>query len=183
MACGSKQLIVSAKGDGQVGLWRHHPKGGASMDDKHSRTGLNRFVDAQKELYPQALRELQAGQKRSHWMWFIFPQLMGLGRSPTARYFALKSLEEARAYLAHAVLGERLRAVTGAVLAHSDRSLVEIFGQPDDMKFRSSMTLFVEAAEPGAGTLFRTALEVFCNGEPDRATLRLLEDQAGPSNS
>ncbi len=147
------------------------------MDDNHSSNGLDRFVDAQKDLYPQALRELQAGQKRSHWMWFIFPQLTGLGRSPTAQYFALTSLEEARAYLAHPVLGERLRAVTGAVLAHSDRSLGEIFGQPDDMKFQSSMTLFDEAAEPSEGTLFRTALEVFCNGEPDRATLRLLEEQ------
>ena len=153
------------------------------MDDKHSSTGLDRFVDAQKDVYPQALRELQAGRKRSHWMWFIFPQLTGLGRSPTAQYFALTSLDEARAYLAHPVLGERLRAVTGAVLAHSDRSLEEIFGQPDDMKFRSSMTLFAEAAEPGAAKLFREALAVFCNGEPDRATLRLLEDQAGPSNS
>lgn len=152
------------------------------MDDKHSSTGLDRFVDAQKDLYPQALRELQAGQKRSHWMWFIFPQLTGLGRSPTAQHFALASLDEARDYLAHPMLGERLRAVTGAVLAHSNRSLGEIFGQPDDMKFRSSMTLFAEAAEPGAGALFRTALERFCNGEPDRETLRLLEDQAGPSN-
>lgn len=153
------------------------------MDDKHWSSGLDRFVDAQKDLYPQALRELQAGRKRSHWMWFIFPQLTGLGRSPTAQYFALKSLDEARAYLAHPLLGERLRAVTGAVLAHSNRSLGEIFGEPDDMKFRSSMTIFAEAAEPGTATLFRTALEVFCNGEPDRATLRLLEDQAGPSNS
>ena len=152
------------------------------MDDKHSSTGLDRFVDAQKDLYPQALRELQAGQKRSHWMWFIFPQLEGLGRSSTAQYFALASLDEARDYLAHPVLGERLRAVTGAVLAHSNRSLGEIFGQPDDMKFRSSMTLFAEAAEQAAGALFRTALERFCNGEQDRETLRLLEDQAGPSN-
>jgi uncharacterized protein (DUF1810 family) len=183
MACGGKQLIVSAKGDGQVGLSLQQAEGGAAMDDKHSSSCLDRFVDAQKDLYPQALRELQAGQKRSHWMWFIFPQLTGLGRSPTAQYFALTSLDEARAYLAHPVLGERLRAATSAVLPHSNRSLGEIFGQPDDMKFRSSMTLFAEAAEPGAGTLFRTALTVFCNGEPDRATLRLLEDQAGPSNS
>ncbi|QGG92100.1 DUF1810 family protein [Agrobacterium sp. MA01] len=144
------------------------------MAEDHSLVDLERFVEAQRETYAQALRELQGGLKRSHWMWFIFPQLEGLGRSPTAQRFALRSLDEARAYLAHAILGERLRTVTRAVLAHQDRSLVEIFGQPDDMKFRSSMTLFAAAADPEDTAIFREALDVFCGGEPDAITLQRL---------
>jgi uncharacterized protein (DUF1810 family) len=144
------------------------------MAGDHSLVDLERFVKAQRETYAQALRELQGGLKRSHWMWFIFPQLEGLGRSPTAQRFALRSLDEARAYLAHAILGERLRTVTRAVLAHQDRSLVEIFGQPDDMKFRSSMTLFAAAADPDDAAIFREALDVFCGGEPDAITLQRL---------
>ncbi|AOG10784.1 DUF1810 domain-containing protein [Agrobacterium sp. RAC06] len=144
------------------------------MAEDHSLVDLERFVEAQRETYAQALRELQGGLKRSHWMWFIFPQLEGLGRSPTAQRFALRSLDEARAYLAHAILGERLRTVTRAVLAHQDRSLVEIFGQPDDMKFRSSMTLFAAAADPDDAAIFREALDVFCGGEPDAITLQRL---------
>jgi uncharacterized protein (DUF1810 family) len=135
-----------------------------------------RFLDAQKESYEQALDELRHGQKRSHWMWFIFPQLEGLGRSPTARHFALKSLEEARAYLAHPVLGDRLRTATRAVLEHGELNLSQIFGQPDDLKFRSSMTLFAEAAGADEGALFRRAIDLFCDGKPDPATLQLLED-------
>ena len=110
------------------------------MDEDHSPVDLQRFMDAQRDTYAQALRELQGGRKRSHWMWFIFPQLEGLGRSPTAQHFALRSLHEARAYLVHPILGVRLRDATRAVLAHRDQSLLKIFGQPDDMKFRSSMT-------------------------------------------
>ncbi|MDZ7874561.1 MAG: DUF1810 domain-containing protein [Rhizobium sp.] len=144
------------------------------MAEDHSLVDLERFVEAQRETYAQALRELQGGLKRSHWMWFIFPQLEGLGRSPIAQRFALRSLDEARAYLAHAILGERLRMVTRAVLAHQDRSLVEIFGQPDDMKFRSSMTLFAAAADPDDAAIFREALDVFCGGEPDPITLQRL---------
>ncbi|WP_377278346.1 DUF1810 domain-containing protein [Rhizobium sp. R86522] len=144
------------------------------MAEDYSLVDLERFVKAQRETYAQALRELQGGLKRSHWMWFIFPQLEGLGRSPTAQRFALRSLDEARAYLAHAILGERLRTVTRAVLAHQDRSLLEIFGQPDDMKFRSSMTLFAAAADPDDAAIFREALDVFCGGEPDAITLQRL---------
>ncbi|MDM7982047.1 MAG: DUF1810 domain-containing protein [Rhizobium sp.] len=144
------------------------------MAEDYSLVDLKRFVKAQRETYAQALRELQGGLKRSHWMWFIFPQLEGLGRSRTAQHFALRSLDEARAYLAHAILRERLRTVTRAVLAHQDRSLLEIFGQPDDMKFRSSMTLFAAAADPEDTAIFREALDVFCGGEPDAITLQRL---------
>lgn len=144
------------------------------MAEDHTLVDLERFVEAQRETHAQALRELQGGLKRSHWMWFIFPQLAGLGRSPIAQRFALRSLHEARAYLAHPILGERLRTVTGAVLAHPDRSLLEIFGQPDDMKFRSSMTLFAAAADPEDAAIFREALDVFCGGEPDPVTVQRL---------
>lgn len=122
------------------------------MTEHEPDPGLRRFLEAQEGSYAQALEELQDGQKRSHWMWYIFPQLEGLGRSPTARYYALKSREEVLAYRRHPVLGERLRAVTRTVLAHGGRSVSAIFGQPDDMKFRSSMTLFaaVGHAEEGA---------------------------------
>ncbi|SIR02861.1 Uncharacterized protein, DUF1810 family [Rhizobium sp. RU33A] len=144
------------------------------MAEDHPLVDLECFVEAQRETHAQALRELQGGGKRSHWMWFVFPQLEGLGRSPIAQRFALRSLHEARAYLAHPILGERLRMVTRAVLAHPDRSLLEIFGQPDDMKFRSSMTLFAAAADIESAAIFREALDVFCGGEPDPITLQRL---------
>ena len=131
---------------------------------------LARFVDAQAPVYERVLAELRAGMKRSHWMWFVFPQVDGLGSSPMARRYAIVSLAEARAYLADPVLGPRLREVTAAVLATQDRSLGDIFGSPDDLKFCSSMTLFAEAG--GAEELFREALRRFCGGAPDAATLR-----------
>ncbi|MBX9468877.1 MAG: DUF1810 domain-containing protein [Rhizobium sp.] len=135
-----------------------------------------RFLDAQKQSYARALEELRYGQKRTHWMWFVFPQLAGLGHSATALHFAFRSADEARAYLAHPILGERIRAATQAVLVHTNRSLAEIFGHPDDLKFRSSMTLFAAIAAENDGGLFRQALDVFCDGETDPATLRLLVD-------
>jgi uncharacterized protein (DUF1810 family) len=133
---------------------------------------LNRFVQAQEGVYAAALAELRAGRKTSHWMWFVFPQLDGLGRSQTARFFAVKSLAEARAYLAHPVLGKRLRECAAAVLSVSGRTASEIFGSPDDIKFRSSMTLF-ERAEPHCD-LFSDALDRFFEGRRDRLTLDLL---------
>lgn len=135
---------------------------------------LNRFVQAQEGVYAEVLAELRAGRKTSHWMWFVFPQLDGLGRSQTARFFAVKSLTEARAYLAHPVLGKRLRECTAAVLAVPGRTASEIFGSPDDIKFRSSMTLF-ERAEPECD-LFSDALDRFFEGRRDRLTLDLLAD-------
>ena len=140
--------------------------------DMNGSYDLRRFVDAQRGIYEQALAELREGRKRSHWMWFIFPQIAGLGSSPTARHYAIASLAEARAYLEHAVLGERLRTCTDATNAHAAREAHEIFGSPDDMKFRSSMTLFGQAAPEE--TRFRTALDLFYRGEQDLLTLERL---------
>ncbi|MEL6062638.1 MULTISPECIES: DUF1810 domain-containing protein [unclassified Methylobacterium] len=133
---------------------------------------LSRFVEAQAGVHARALAELEAGEKRSHWMWFIFPQIAGLGSSPMAQRYAIGSLDEARAYLGHPTLGERLRACTAAVNRVSGRSAHAIFGSPDDVKFRSSMTLFAAAApdEP----LFAEALTRYFNGEPDPKTLAKL---------
>ncbi|MCJ2014908.1 DUF1810 domain-containing protein [Methylobacterium sp. J-076] len=130
--------------------------------------GLARFVAAQADTAAQALAELRAGRKRSHWMWFVFPQIAGLGSSPMAQRYAIASLDEARAYLAHPLLGPRLRDCTTAALA-APGSAHDVFGSPDDMKFRSSLTLFAEAApdEP----LFAKALERFYGGSKDPATL------------
>jgi len=130
---------------------------------------LQRFVDAQAPVIEAVMAELGAGAKRTHWMWFVFPQLKSLGRSGTAWHYGLDSVDEARAYLADQVLGERLKACTRAVLAHRDKSVAAIFGSPDDLKFRSCMTLFRLAApeEP----LFRQALERFCEGRPDPLTV------------
>ena len=136
-----------------------------------------RFLDAQASVHTQALDELRGGQKRTHWMWFVFPQIAGLGHSPTAQFYALPDLGAARAYLAHDVLGPRLRSATEAVLLHAPgsaapRSLDIVFGYPDDLKFHSSMTLFHRAApdEP----LFATALSVFFDDVEDPATLARL---------
>ncbi len=129
---------------------------------------LQRFVEAQEHVYAQALAELRAGQKRTHWMWFIFPQIRGLGSSPAAVRYAIGSREEALAYLGHPVLGQRLRAATAAVLRHPGRSVDEIFGYPDDLKFRSSMTLFAAVGEPG--NPFAQALQIFFGGVPDPET-------------
>ena len=134
---------------------------------------LNRFLIAQKGVYEKALAELRAGQKRTHWMWYIFPQIDGLGHSPAARHYSIKGMEEARLYLEHPVLGKRLLECTEAVVALRGGSLSEIFGYPDDMKFKSSMTLFEKAA--GEGSVFSAALDRYCRGERDAATLRLLE--------
>jgi uncharacterized protein (DUF1810 family) len=135
---------------------------------------FQRFVDAQDAVLGEVMAELAAGRKYRHWMWFVFPQHVALGRSATAKYYGIASLDEARAYWVHPVLGERLRACTCAVLAHRDRSAHDIFGAPDDLKFRSSMTLFMLAApeEP----LFREALAAFCGGEPDPLTLGACTD-------
>jgi uncharacterized protein (DUF1810 family) len=137
---------------------------------------LNRFVEAQDGEYEQALAELRRAQKESHWMWFIFPQLDGLGRSPTARFFAIKSPAEARAYLEHAVLGPRLLKCCEVLLCCKGRSATEIFGFPDDLKLRSSMTLF--AAVPGSNPVYSRVLAQFFEGAPDPRTLELLRQPA-----
>ncbi len=134
---------------------------------------LHRFVEAQAPVYADVLAELRAGRKRSHWMWFIFPQIAGLGRSTMAQFYAISSIDEARAYLDHPLLGERLRECTELVLATEGRSARDIFGAPDDLKFRSSMTLFSEAG--AADEPFRTALAKFFGGAPDEATLARIQ--------
>ena len=130
---------------------------------------LERFVIAQDSVYEAVRRELQQGRKTSHWMWFVFPQIEGLGQSWTAQQFAISGWEEAAAYLAHPVLGPRLRECSDLVNQIVGRSVEQIFGHPDDMKFRSSMTLFREAAPDNA--VFDTALTKYFAGEPDQFTL------------
>jgi len=140
---------------------------------------LARFLTAQEPVIATALAELRAGRKRTHWMWFIFPQLSGLGASPMAQRYGIASLKEARAYLAHPVLGRRLRDCTEAVLGHAGRPLSALFGSPDALKFCSSMTLFAAAALEDDG-VFERALDCFCDGRRCPLTMAVLarEDQA-----
>lgn len=130
---------------------------------------LERFVSAQASVYDHVVAELRAGKKRSHWMWFIFPQVEGLGSSPMAQHYAIRSRGEAEAYLRHALLGPRLIECTQLILGHSDRSAHDILGSPDDLKFRSCMTLFAAASEKGSP--FERALQVFHAGERDPKTI------------
>ncbi|MDR6756883.1 uncharacterized protein (DUF1810 family) [Mycoplana sp. BE70] len=136
---------------------------------------LSRFHEAQAPIYQRALAELRAGRKQSHWMWFVFPQIDGLGMSAMTQRYAVGSLGEASAYLADPVLGRRLSECVEAVLAVPEKSAHEIFGSPDDMKFRSSLTLFAAAAADRS--LFEAALQRFYNGVPDSRTLALLGDR------
>jgi len=140
-----------------------------SSDPHH----LQRFLDAQAPTYTQARAELAAGEKRTHWMWFIFPQIRGLGSSPMAQRYAIQSIEEARAYLAHPILGERLRACTALVLAVQGKAIADIFGYPDDLKFHSSITLFAKA-DDGDDSVFQQALARYFHHKQDAATLALL---------
>jgi len=149
------------------------------MSERHD---LQRFRDAQAGgTYERALAELRAGDKTGHWMWFVFPQLDGLGRSPTARHYAIASLSHAREYLSDPLLGPRLRACCEALLAlPPDASAERVLGPIDTLKLRSSMTLFARASgEGGEGELFRAVLARFYEGAEDDATIRLLEADAG----
>jgi uncharacterized protein (DUF1810 family) len=141
-----------------------------SADDPHD---LKRFVDAQSEIYDQAKSELRGGRKRSHWMWFVFPQFAGLGASATSVRYSIKSLAEARAYLSHPLLGVRLLECADAMLQVQGRSALEILGSPDDMKLRSCATLFSYVSP--ADNLFGRILDQHFQGESDRETLRLLQ--------
>ncbi|MCX8476687.1 MAG: DUF1810 domain-containing protein [Sphingomonas sp.] len=133
---------------------------------------LERFVAAQAPVYADALTELRAGRKRTHWMWFVFPQLAGLGASPTSQYFAIRSRKEAEAYLRHPILGPRLREASAAALT-SGRTAEAVFGYPDHLKFRSSMTLFAEIDPPEL--VFGEALRRLCGGEADPRTIEGLQ--------
>ncbi len=137
-----------------------------------ARDSLSRFTEAQDSIYPQVLRELRAGEKRSHWMWFVFPQRRGLGSSTNAHFYGLASLCEAQDYWAHSILGPRLIECTELVLNINERSAFEIFSSPDDLKFQSCLTLFLQV-EPKA-PLFTKALSHYFNGVPDQRTLDLL---------
>ena len=139
------------------------------MDDPYN---LRRFVEAQEPVYAQVCSELQQGRKASHWMWFIFPQIRGLGSSETARHFAIANRQEATAYAAHPVLGTRLRECTGLVLQVDDKSVEQIFGYPDNLKFHSSMTLFAGTAEDNQ--VFLDALKRYFSGALDPHTLSRL---------
>jgi uncharacterized protein (DUF1810 family) len=134
---------------------------------------LDRFIDAQKSTYAVALGELRAGWKQGHWMWFIFPQLTGLGYSSTAQFYAIRDLDEAAAYLAHPVLGPRLIESCEALLLYPERSARDILGSPDDLKLRSCATLFAQVQPPH--TVFERILTTFYSGGPDLRTLELLE--------
>jgi len=133
---------------------------------------LKRFVDAQAAVYGNVVGELRDGRKRSHWMWFVFPQLRGLGGSPTAVHYGISSLDEARAYLGHALLGPRLRECARLVTGVQGRSAAQIFGSPDDLKLCSSMTLFAHATEDDAD--FVAVLEKYYDGRQDELTLKRL---------
>jgi uncharacterized protein (DUF1810 family) len=136
---------------------------------------LIHFVDAQAQVYRQVVEELTDGHKRTHWMWFIFPQLSGLGYSAMAQRYAIQNIDQAKRYLADPTLGNRLRHDVRLILRHKGKSALEILGSPDDLKFRSCLTLFREAASDKSDrSLFAEALQQFYNGEPDPRTLELL---------
>lgn len=138
---------------------------------------LQRFLDAQAPVYGQALKELREGEKRSHWMWFVFPQLAGLGYSATSRYYAIETLQHARAFLAHPVLGIRLRECVDVLNGHEGLTAERIFGYPDCLKLQSSLTLFHVAVPDDAG--FSRALEKYYDGVGDQATINILRDASG----
>jgi uncharacterized protein (DUF1810 family) len=140
-------------------------------NDPHN---LNRFVTAQAGDYDRALAEVRSERKCTHWMWYIFPQLAGLGSSSMARQYAIKSQAEATSYLAHPILGPRLIEIAEAALAVPNRTALQVFGSPDDLKLRSCATLFAAVSPPGS--VFHRLLDRYFNGEPDPATLRLLEE-------
>lgn len=136
------------------------------------QTDLSRFIKAQENDHAIALAEIKKGRKRSHWMWYIFPQVQGLGFSSTSKYYAIKDIDEAAAYLKHPVLGSRLVEICRALLALESDNATQIFGDPDDMKLRSSMTLF--ASVPGADPVFEAVLKKFFGGKKDERTLEIL---------
>jgi uncharacterized protein (DUF1810 family) len=140
--------------------------------EKKDEFNLERFVKAQEGVYERACAELRAGSKRSHWMWFIFPQIRGLGASEMAMKYAISSLDEARAYLAHEVLGPRLREATTIVAAFTGKTVEQIFGYPDDLKFHSSMTLFAKAGEKES--IFEIVLSQYFSGQMDSETIKRL---------
>jgi uncharacterized protein (DUF1810 family) len=144
---------------------------GSGADDRGDPYELDRFISAQERVYERVLAELRGGLKRTHWMWYIFPQIDGSGHSPTTRHYAIKSLEETRRYLSHPVLGARLVECAEAVLAVQGLPVSDIFGYPDDRKLQSSMTLFALVAEPPS--VFERVLDKYFQGKRDARTLQI----------
>ena len=138
---------------------------------------MQKFIEAQEAIYPQVLSELETGRKVSHWMWFIFPQIQGLGRSSTAQYYAIKDAEQARVYLRHPILGARLKECAEILLRLKGKTAIDIFGDIDAVKLRSSMTLFSVVA--GQDSVFASILKKYFNAEPDALTLQILNEQQG----
>ena len=134
--------------------------------------GLSRFLEAQEETFKTALSEVKKGKKQTHWMWYIFPQILGLGQSQTSKFYAIQDKAEAKAYLHHAVLGERLKEISRALLDLQTSDAHKIFGSPDDLKLKSSMTLFLMVSNKE--TVFKSVLEKFFQGEHDAKTLQIL---------
>lgn len=134
---------------------------------------LDRFLTAHASHFPSALSEIRSGKKRTHWMWFIFPQLKGLGHSETAAFYGITDIHQAKAFLDHPTLGKNLREISTALLQHRNRTATEIFGSPDDLKLRSSMTLFDKA---GNDKVFGEIIAAFFNGKPDERTLKILSE-------
>ena len=143
------------------------------MEDKFN---LQRFVEAQKGSHNSALKEIKNGKKQSHWMWYVFPQLKGLGRSSTSQFYGIGSKAEAKAYLHHPILGARLIEITNVLLTITDKTALEIFGQPDDLKLKSSMTLFALVAEDS--TMFISVLEKYYDGKLNWKTKEMIEQFA-----
>ena len=136
---------------------------------------LNRFIKAQENSFEQALSEIKSGRKRSHWMWYIFPQFKGLGFSETSKYYSIKDLDEAKRYLTHPILGERLKLLTNELLALNENNANKIFGNPDDLKLKSSMTLFA-AINISEENIFNAVLDKYFNGQTDYKTLTLIKE-------
>ncbi|NBL63591.1 DUF1810 family protein [Flavobacterium sp. NST-5] len=134
---------------------------------------LERFIEAQNKNYEAAINEIYNGKKVTHWMWYVFPQLKDLGKTETAKFFGISSIEEAKAYLKHPVLGKRLLAISEVLLKHQNKSANEIFGKPDDLKLKSCMTLFLQTEN--APVIFEKVLDTFYNGEKDVRTLEILQ--------
>lgn len=154
-------------------VWEHDMETATSLGGADDPYALNRFVEAQQRTYEQALAEVRSGRKRSHWMWYIFPQVAGLGVSETSRRYAIAGRAEAEAFLKHPLLGPRLQEIAAAALGIEGRSAREIFGTPDDMKLRSCATLFASVAGPGS--VFEQLLARYFGGQRDERTLRLMD--------
>jgi len=136
---------------------------------------LSRFIQAQNSSYEEALSEIKSGRKRSHWMWYIFPQFKGLGYSETSKYYSIKNMDEAKRYLNHPILGERLKLITKELLALDENNANKVFGSPDDLKLKSSMTLFA-AINVSQENIFQAVLDKFFNGQTDIKTLTLIKE-------